>query len=112
MKRKRSRNDIIASILRSIREKGGLGITNIMYGSYLSYGQVDRFLKLLKENGLLHFDENIGRYKITELGLQYLELYEKMDDMLKERPNSILNSVIPFLLYFFYPLFPVLGDFI
>jgi predicted transcriptional regulator len=95
-----------------MREKGGLGITNIMYGSYLSYGQVDRFLKLLKEKGMLLFDENIARYKITERGLQYLELYEKMDDLLKEGRPSITDSLFLLLCYIVYPFLPVLGEFI
>jgi predicted transcriptional regulator len=112
LKRPRSRNEIVASILRSVTERGGLGITKIMYGSYLSYGQVTRFLQLIKENGLLDYDERIGLYKITEKGLQYLELYEKMDDLLKERRTSITDSLILLLLNLFYPLLPVLGEFI
>lgn len=112
MGRQRSKNDIIASILRLVTEKGGLGITNIMYGSYLFYQQVSRFLQLLKENDLLDYDEENGLYRITEKGLQYLELYQKMDDLFKERRTSIPYSLILVLCYVFYPLFPALGELI
>src|SRR6266542_3161880 len=112
VKRQRSRNNIVASILRLVTEKGGLGITNIMYGSYLSYQQVTQYLQLVKENGLLDYDEKNGLYRITEKGLQYLELYHKMDDLLKEGRTSITDSLILLLLYLFYPVLPVLGEFI
>lgn len=83
-----------------------------MYGSYLSYGQVTQYLQLMIEKGLLDYDEKIGLYKIAEKGLQYLELYDKMDDLLKEGRTSITDSLILLLLYLFYPLLPLLGEFI
>jgi predicted transcriptional regulator len=112
MKRQRSRNHIVASILRLVTEKGGLGITNIMYGSYLSYQQVAQYLQLIKENGLLDYDEKSGLYRITEKGLQYLELYDKMDELLKEGRPSVTDSLILLLCYVFYPILPVLGELI
>jgi predicted transcriptional regulator len=113
MKRQRSRNDIVAAILRLVTEKGGLGITKIMYGSYLSYRQVTQFLELIMESGLLDYDTKNGHYRINERGLQYLELYDKMDELIKERrSSSIAGSLILLLCYVFYPLVPVLGEFI
>jgi predicted transcriptional regulator len=112
VKRKRSRNNIVASMLRLVREKDGLGITNIMYGSYLSYQQVARYLQILIEGGLLDYDERKGLHRITQKGLQYLELYDKMDDLLKEGRPSITDSLILLLCNIFYPFLPVLGEFI
>lgn len=112
MKRNRSRNDIVASILRLVKEKGRLGITNIMYGSYLSYQQVARYLQLLIEGGLLDYDERNGLYRITEKGLQFLELYDKMDELLKEGRPRLTNSLALLFCYVLYPLFPVLGELI
>jgi predicted transcriptional regulator len=113
MKRQRSRNDIVAAILRLVTEKGGLGITKIMYGSYLSYRQVTQFLELIMESGLLDYDIKNGLYRINERGLQYLELYDKMDELIKERrSSSIAGSLFLLLCYVFYPLLPVLGEFI
>lgn len=112
MKRQRSRNDIVAAILRLVTEKGGLGITKIMYGSYLSYRQVTQFLELIMESGLLDYDTKNGHYRINERGLQYLELYDKMDELIKGRSSSIAGSLILLLCYVFYPLLPVLGEFI
>ena len=108
----RSRNNIVASILRLVTEKGELGITNIMYGSYLSYQQVTQYLQLVKENGLLDYGEKNGHYRITEKGLQYLELYDKMDQLLKEGRPNIADSLILLLCYIFYPFLPILGEFI
>ena len=93
-------------------EKGELGITKIMYGSYLSYRQVTQFLELIIESGLLDYDIKNGLYRINERGLQYLELYDKMDELIKERSSSITGSLILLLCYVFYPLLPVLGEFI
>ena len=83
-----------------------------MYGSYLSYRQVTQFLELIIESGLLDYDIKNGLYRINERGLQYLELYDKMDELIKERSSSITGSLILLLCYVFYPLLSVLGEFI
>ena len=83
--RQHSRNDIIASMLRLVTEKDGLGITKIMYGSYLSYRQVSRYLELVTEMSLMEYDEINRVYRITQKGLLYLELYDEMDGFIKER---------------------------
>jgi predicted transcriptional regulator len=108
----RSMNEIFASILCSVAENDGLGFTKIMYSCYLSYGQVTRFLQFAKENDFLVHDNNMGLFKITDKGLQFLELYGKMDNLHKERQTSVIGSLIFLLLCAFYPLCPVLGDFI
>jgi predicted transcriptional regulator len=108
----RSMNEIFASILSSVTENDGLGFTKIMYNCYLSYGQVTRFLQFANENDFLLYDNNTELFKITDKGLQFLELYGKMDNLHKERQTSVIGSVIILLLYALYPLFPVLGDFI
>ena len=89
-----------------------LVLQKIMYNCYLSYGQVTRFLQFANENDFLVYDNNTELFKITDKGLQFLELYGKMDNLHKERQTSVIGSVIILLLYAFYPPFPVLGDFI
>jgi hypothetical protein len=65
------------------------------------------------ESGLLDYDIKNGHYRINERGLQYLELYDKMDELIKERnSSSIAGSLFLLLCYVFYPLLPVLGEFI
>ena len=112
MTRQRTKNDIVASILRSVKESGELGITKIMYISHLSYRQVAQFLKFIKENELLEYDGSTAAYRITEKGLRYLDLYDKMNDLLKQEKTGIINSLFLILLHTFYAHFPVLGDFI
>ena len=79
----RSRTDVIASILNSATTEEGTLMTRIMYGSFLSFTQVKRFLRLLTENDLLDYDEINKVYKTTGKGLRFLVLYEKMDSLLK-----------------------------
>ena len=82
----RDRNEIVASILQSVinaRRDDGIRTTRIMYNSFLSYSMVTHYLKLLTENGSLEYDELHKTYRITEAGLQVLELHNKIIEMLK-----------------------------
>ena len=79
----RSKNGICASILNSVTSEDGTRITKIMYNSFLSYSQVSYYLRLLRENGTLYYDEMSKVYKITDRGLKFLELYNGMGDLLK-----------------------------
>jgi predicted transcriptional regulator len=84
--RKRDRNEIIASILQTVRNAGkddGVRTTRIMYNSFLSYGMVTHYLKLLTENGSLEYDGPNKAYRITEAGLRVLELHKRIIRMLK-----------------------------
>jgi|SoiMethySBSTD1v2_1073268.scaffolds.fasta_scaffold74690_2 predicted transcriptional regulator len=85
----RSRTDIVASILQSAaREGGGIGVTRLMYNSFLSYNQVSQYVKIIKENGLLNYDASTGKYTISAKGSKYLELHSKMDKMLHGDRNN------------------------
>jgi predicted transcriptional regulator len=86
--RYRSRSDIVATILQSAAQyRQGVGLTKMMYISFLSYLQADKYMQALTENTLLVFDDGQRKYKITAKGHQYLELYRTMDDMLKDEGN-------------------------
>jgi predicted transcriptional regulator len=86
--RYRSRSDIVATILQSAAHyRQGIGLTKIMYISFLSYLQADKYMQALTENSLLSFDDGQRKYKITAKGHQYLELYRKMNDMIKDDGN-------------------------
>lgn len=79
----RSRTDILASILHTAeREDSGVGITRLMYNSFLSYKQINQYLKMLKESALLNYDTHNRKYAIIANGLKFLDLYGKMDKML------------------------------
>src|SRR6476620_10540855 len=84
--RNRDRNEIVASILQSVRNAGkedGIRTTRIMYNSFLSYSMVTHYLKLLARNGSLEYDEPNKADKITEAGLRVLELHNNIIELLK-----------------------------
>ena len=81
----RSRHEIYASILKSApRNREGTRITRIMYESLLSYAMISRNLKELVKAGLLENVPEITNYKITEKGLRFLELFENMNELIKQ----------------------------
>ena len=81
----RSRHEIYASILKSAaRNREGTRITRIMYESLLSYAMISRNLKELVKAGLLENVPEITSYKITEKGLRFLELFENMNELIKQ----------------------------
>ena len=82
----RDRNEIVVSILKSVKnvkENDGIRITRIMYNSYLTYGMVTHYLKILTENGSLEYDEPNKTFRVTDKGLRFLELQDKISEMLK-----------------------------
>jgi predicted transcriptional regulator len=73
----RTRMEILASILK-VASNGALK-THIMYRANLSHRQLERYLALLEERGLLAqgIDEDMGNriYRITEKGFDFLREY-------------------------------------
>ncbi|HEY7110097.1 MAG TPA: winged helix-turn-helix domain-containing protein [Nitrososphaeraceae archaeon] len=87
---KRSRDEIYASILRSsAQDTSGMGITRIMYNTFLSYSQLSESLEELTRFRLLAFSHEDKKFKITERGRRFMQIVEEMDDILKVRgsPN-------------------------
>jgi len=80
----RSRHEIYASILKSAAYNAeGTRITRMMYDSFLSYTMISRDLKELVKAGLLVNLPDITSDKITDKGLRFLELLEKMNDLIR-----------------------------
>ncbi|MGC2425850.1 MAG: winged helix-turn-helix domain-containing protein [Nitrososphaeraceae archaeon] len=82
----RSKTDIIASILEVIKE-GGSKRGKIMYGAYLSYTQLNEYLALLLEMGLIINDGNkegftSPSFKITDKGRHYLNIHNQIKEMI------------------------------
>jgi predicted transcriptional regulator len=73
----RTRMEILASILK-VASNGALK-THIMYKANLSHRQLERYLALLEERGLLAqgVDEDVGNriYRITGKGFDFLREY-------------------------------------
>lgn len=75
----RSRSDIIGSILRSATQ--GSTKTRIMYSSYLSYAQVQEYLKFLIERGLLRHEPETSLYWLTEKGIHALTVLGEISEL-------------------------------
>jgi predicted transcriptional regulator len=79
----RDRVDIISQILEAAN--GGASKTRIMYKAVLSYNQMKECVKLLTEKGLLGYDQQeVQTFKTTEKGLRFLDIYNRISDMIKE----------------------------
>ncbi len=50
----------------------------------LSYQQMENYLLLLTENDLLYYDKETGTFKATGKGVMFLDIYNELDEMLKE----------------------------
>jgi predicted transcriptional regulator len=84
-KRYRDTIEIYASLLESAAQANatGIGITRLMYTSFLSYAPTFLHLEVLRRQRLLNYDDALKLYKITPKGRQFLELYTKMAKMLE-----------------------------
>jgi predicted transcriptional regulator len=76
-------------ILQSARSDGnGAGKTKIMYNAFVSYNQVKEYLTILIDNGLLQYDLGTQKFKITEKGLSFLQLCDKLGDLIKKEEEQ------------------------
>jgi predicted transcriptional regulator len=74
----RSKFEIIAEILRKLRKPTGR--TNIMSHCNMSSTQSGEYLNFMRSNDLIQIDAIAGKvtYQRTEVGRQFLELYNKL----------------------------------
>jgi len=92
-RKRRDRLYIISEIL-CIAKDGALLKTQIMYKANLSFAQLNEYLSLLIEMKLLEsivLNEKTT-YKTTPKGLEYLQSYKEINDLLKkgeEKGNPI-----------------------
>jgi predicted transcriptional regulator len=75
----RSRTDIIAMILQA--SMNGATKTRLMYGAYLSYAQIQEYLKYLTERRLISFEPATHAYALTEQGLRFLRIYDELSEI-------------------------------
>jgi predicted transcriptional regulator len=80
----RSRTEIAAHILQAANDYNEITKTKIMYVAFLSYKQLQEYLPSLIENGLLEYLEGTKSFKITEKGLKFLKIYEKIQELVAE----------------------------
>jgi predicted transcriptional regulator len=87
----RSRNDIIIEILDAANRGGGVTKTKIMYKAFLSYAQLKEYLTELTETGLLNYDVDTRQFKTTEKGLQFLDTFNQISDVMKAQQQDPLQ---------------------
>jgi predicted transcriptional regulator len=92
----RTRTEIAAQILQAANDHNEVTKTKIMYATFLSYKQLQRYLPLLVQDELLEYLEATHTYRTTGKGLKFLKIYEmkKMEEelvaemKLPERQNN------------------------
>lgn len=85
-KKYRSRYDIFATILKVASQKEA-NQTHIMYGAFMSFYQLRKYVSFLLNNGLLIKKQQPQQqpiYNITEKGVHFLWLYEHLAEMFAE----------------------------
>lgn len=81
----RSRTEITSRILESAAE--GTTKTKIMYKAFLSYAQLQEYLSVLVQNGLLEHDKGEQLYRTTEKGHRFLNITNSLQGMMESVPN-------------------------
>jgi predicted transcriptional regulator len=81
----RSRIDIVAQILNAAI--GGDTRTKIMYKSYLSHTQLKDYLVMLLQDGLIEADPDINRYRTTEKGMKFVQVYEHIGEFIVQEAS-------------------------
>jgi predicted transcriptional regulator len=84
----RSRSEIIAVILETANDSSGVNKTRIMYKAVLSYTQLREYLSLIIENGLLEYLEGEQTYRITEKGIHFLQIYNKIRELIAIKKHN------------------------
>ena len=84
VRKKRKSEEIIASILETA--KNGATKTRIMYVAYLSFSQLQKYMKYTMENRLIDHDPNEKKYLTTDKGFEFLRRFEEV--------NSIENNIM------------------
>jgi predicted transcriptional regulator len=88
----RSRLEIISLILDIASRNGCATQKKILYRAYLSYQHLKEYLILLQENDLIKYQEEQGRvYRTTDKGLRFLELYNRLNEVVAMTNNIIIK---------------------
>jgi predicted transcriptional regulator len=77
----RSRFEIASGIL-NVALAGNATKTRLMYGSFLSFVQINEYLSFLVANALIVRDEATRIYTPTEKGLRFLHIYEDLTKLI------------------------------
>ena len=84
--RHRSRSEVIPSILESTNGNK-IRVTEIQFKAYLSYNILKEYLVDLLRCDLIEYIEGERTFKTTPKGIQALQTYNKMEEMLVMTPQ-------------------------
>jgi predicted transcriptional regulator len=90
----RSNIEILGQILQ-VANGSNARKTKIMYQVFLTYNQLEEHLLLLIEKSLLRYDGNSRTFRTTERGLEFLKIYNDLEDMIKyehKRENEYVEA--------------------
>ena len=73
----RSRFEIAATILE-VAQAGDSTKTRLMYGSFLSFAQINEYLSFLLGNALITKSDDARIYALTEKGMRFLRIYDEI----------------------------------
>ena len=85
--RYRTKIEIMCQVLEAAKGSGATK-TRIMYKAFLSYIQLREQIPFLLEHNMLKFDLDTLTYKTTEKGLEFIELYNKMSNVIFEEEEE------------------------
>jgi predicted transcriptional regulator len=84
--RHRSRTEIMSAILQ-VTNGNRARVTEIQYKTYLSYNILKEYLVHLLENDLVDYVEGERMFKTTAKGMQFLQVYSRMDELFVLTPT-------------------------
>ena len=84
----RSRLGIASNILQ-VAQAGNATKTRLMYGSFLSFAQINEYLTFLSANSLITRNEESRIYALTQKGMSFLHMYDELTKLIP------LNEPIP-----------------
>ena len=73
----RSRFEFAATILE-VAQAGNSTKTRLMYGSFLSFAQINEYLSFLLGNALITKSDDTHIYALTEKGMRFLRVYDEI----------------------------------
>ena len=72
----------IASNILNVARAGNATKTRLMYGSFLSFAQINEYLGFLTANALVMRSEETHIYSLTEKGVHFLRIYEELSKLI------------------------------
>jgi predicted transcriptional regulator len=85
-RQQRSKSEKMSDILRSIRNCPSTRITQIMYETCIPHNQLKEYLTIMIQNRLIVYVKEKKIFRITDYGMNFLELHNEMDKLLLYNP--------------------------